>query len=92
MACSRLLSTVASSVGSGKIDVRDDRHLTIKCTGVAGRAFSEFQVVGRNPVIGSLCLQPYPMAKTELVGYRSIKLQLTLCRTGDRTWHLQKKP
>ena len=25
--------------------------LTIKCTGVAGRAFSEFQVAGRNPVI-----------------------------------------
>ena len=51
MACSRLLSTVASSVGSGKIDVRDVGHITIKCTGVAGRAFSEFQVVGRNPVI-----------------------------------------
>ena len=25
--------------------------ITIKCTGVAGRAFTEFQVVGRNPVI-----------------------------------------
>ena len=51
MACSRLLSTVASSVGSGKIDVRDTSHITIKCTGVAGRAFSEFHVAGRNPVI-----------------------------------------
>ena len=27
------------------------RQITIKCTGVAGRAFSEFEVAGRNPVI-----------------------------------------
>ena len=28
-----------------------DSHITFKCTGVAVRAFSEFQFAGRNPVI-----------------------------------------
>ncbi len=32
MACSRLLSTVASSVGFGKIDAPDDDHITMRWT------------------------------------------------------------
>lgn len=56
MANSRLLSTVASSAGSGRIDVRDDRHITIKRAGVSGRAQFEFQVVGSGLVISDVIL------------------------------------
>ena len=62
MACSRLLFTVASSVGSGKIDVRDTGHMTIKRTGGAGQVFSEFHVVVGNPLIWVVRARSAPLA------------------------------